>query len=47
MINVKFYENGRKFSLLVENTVGKEEIAHYEHFLLFRQCLQKTCTTDM
>ena len=25
----------------VENTVGKAEIAHYEHFLLFPQCFQK------
>ena len=25
----------------VENTVGKGEIAHYEHFLLFTQCFQK------
>ena len=25
-----------------ENTVGKEEIACYEQFLLFPQCFQKT-----
>ena len=31
---------------MVENTVGKGEIAHYEQFLLFPQCFQKTCTTD-
>ena len=30
----------------VENTVGNGEIAHYEQFLLFPQCFQKTCTTD-
>ena len=30
-----------QFSDLVENIVGKEEIAHYEQFLLFAQCLQK------
>ena len=27
----------------VEKTVGKEEIAHYEQFLLFPQCFQKAC----
>ena len=31
----------RKFSIRVENTVGKGEIACYEQFLLFPQCLQK------
>ena len=36
--NFKFDENGREFSKRVENTVGKGEIAHYEHFLLFQQC---------
>ena len=30
----------------VENTVGKEEIALYEQFLLFSQCFQRTCTTN-
>ena len=30
----------------VENTVGKEETARYEQFLLFTQCFQKTCTAD-
>ena len=39
-------ENGRKFSKWVENTVGKGEITHYEQFLLFAQCFQKTCTAD-
>ena len=33
--NFKFDENGRKLFKRVENTVGKGEIAHYEHFLLF------------
>ena len=37
-----FYENGRKFSKLVENTVEKGEIACYEQFLLFPQCFQNT-----
>ena len=40
--NFKFYENGSKLSKRVEN-VGKEEIAHYEQFLLFPQCFQKAC----
>ena len=42
--NFEFDENKRKFSKWVENTVGKGEIARYEQFLLFLQCLQKTCT---
>ena len=39
--NVKFNENGRKFSKRVENTVGKGEIARYEQFLLFPQCFRR------
>ena len=39
--NFKFDENGCKLSKLVENTVGKGEIARYEQFLLFPQCFQK------
>ena len=35
--NSKFDENGRKLSKRVENTVGKKDIAHYEHFPLFLQ----------
>ena len=38
--NFKFDENGIK----LENTVEKGEIACLEQFLLFQQCLQKTCT---
>ena len=45
--NFKFDENVRKFSKGVENTAGKGEIAHYEQFLLFPQCFQKTSTADM
>ena len=41
--NFKFDENGGKLSKQVENTVGKGEIARYEHFLLFPQCFQKAC----
>ena len=41
--NFKFDENARKLSKLVENTVGKGEIAHYEQFLLFPQCFQQAC----
>ena len=43
----KFDENGIKFSKLVENTVEKGEITHYEQVILFPQCFQKTCTPDM
>ena len=43
----EFDGNSRKVSKHVENTLKKGEIAHYEQFLLFPQCLQKTCTTDM
>ena len=45
--NFKFDENGREFSKLIENTVGKGEIARYEQFLLFPRCFQKTCMADM
>ena len=45
--NFKFDEKSRKFSRRVENTEGKGEIAHFEQFLLFSQCFQKTCTADM
>ena len=41
--NFKFDENGRKFSKMVENTVGKGEIARYKQFLLYPQCFQKAC----
>ena len=41
--NFKFYENSRKFSKQVENTVGKGKIARYKQFLLFPQCFQKAC----
>ena len=44
--NFKFDENGRKLSMRVENTVGKGEISHYEQFLLFQHCFQKTSTAD-
>ena len=44
--NFKFDENGRKLSKLVENTVGKGEIARYEQFLLFPQCFQKAFSQE-
>ena len=44
--NFKFDKNGRKFSCRIENTVEKGEIAHYEQFLLFSHCFQKTITAD-
>ena len=34
-ITFEFDENGRKFSKLAENTVGKGEIAYYKQFFLF------------
>ena len=44
--NFKFDAKGRKFFKWIENTAGKGEIARYEQFLLFPQCLQSTCTED-
>ena len=41
--NFEFDINSRKFSKLVENTVGKGEIARNEQFLLYPQCFQKAC----
>ena len=41
--NFELDVNSRKFSKLVEDTVGKGEIACYEQFLLFPQCFQKAC----
>ena len=41
--NFEFDVNSRKFSKLVENTVGKGEIGRYKQFLLFPQCFQKAC----
>ena len=37
---------GIQLSDLVENIVGKEEIACYEQFLLFPQCFQKLPVGD-
>ena len=37
---------GIQFSDLAENIVGKEEIAHYEPFLLFPQCFHKLSVVD-
>ena len=41
--NFEFDVNSRKDSKVVENTVGKGDIACYEQFLLFPQCFQKAC----
>ena len=38
---------GIHLSNLVENIVGKGEIARYEQFLLFPQCFQKLCSVDV
>ena len=37
---------GKQFTDLVENIVGKEEIARFEQFLLFPQCFQKQSVVD-
>ena len=37
---------GIQLSDLLENIVGKGEIAHYEQFLLFPQCFQKLSVVD-
>ena len=43
--------NGAQISISVldrvENIVEKEEIAVYQHFLLFRQCVQKVPSLGM
>ena len=44
--NLKFDENGRKFSTWVENNVEKGEIARYEQFHVFPQCFQETCSAN-
>ena len=38
---------GIQLSDLVENIVGKEEIAHWEQFLLFPQCFQNLSVFDV
>ena len=43
--NFRVDENGNKFSTQVENTVGKGQITHYQHFLFF-PVFSKACTTD-
>ena len=42
----KYGQMGIQFSDLVENIVGKEEIARVEQFLLFPQCFQKMSVAD-
>ena len=37
---------GIQLSDYVENIVGKGEIARYEQFLIFSQCVQKLCSAD-
>ena len=42
-------ENGRKFWVNLQTgrkCFGKGDIAHNKQFLLFPQCIQKTCTPD-
>ena len=45
--NFEFDENSRKSSEMIENTVGKGEIACYEQFLLFPHCFQMTSSVNM
>ena len=45
-MNSKIEQMGIQLSDRVENIVGKEEIAHYEQFLLFPQCFQKQSVVD-
>ena len=42
----KLWTNEVQLSDCVENILGKEEIAHYEQFLLFPQCFQKLSVVD-
>ena len=42
----KIWTNGVQLSDWVENSVGKEETARYEQFLLFPQCFQKLSVVD-
>ena len=44
--NSNFNENVRKFFKRVENTVGKEEIACYKQFFLFRKCSKEIYTAE-
>ena len=45
--NSKFYENGRKYSIKVENSERKGEIPHHKQFLLFSWCFKKkNCIAD-
>ena len=37
----KIWTNGEQLSDWVENILGKEEIVHYEQFLLLPQCFKK------
>ena len=40
----RIFSHSRRFSKLLENTVGKGDIARFEQILPFPQCFQKTCT---
>ena len=44
--NFKCDENEEKFLRKGKNTVGEGEIARYEQFLLFPQCLLETCCAE-
>ena len=42
----KYGQMGVQLSYLVENIVGREEIARYEQFFLFPQCFQMLSVVD-
>ena len=42
----KIWRNGGTIYVLVENILGKEEIARYKQFLVFPQCFQKLYVVD-
>ena len=46
VMSKKYWQMGTQFSDWVENIVGKEEIAHYEQFLLFPQYFQNLSVFD-
>ena len=43
----KIWTNGEQLPDQVQNIVGKGEIAHYEHFLLFPECFQNLSVVDV
>ena len=44
--NINVTQNVKVVFPWIENIVGKEENAGYQHFLLFPQCFQKTLSSN-